>query len=261
MRNLIGSLLLTVVILYGMIAAFTWLFAERMIFQPPPASYQNSEKIISIPSGDTEIAAIYLPNKSARYTILYSHGNAVDLGGVYPMLEQLKNMGFSVFAYDYRGYGTSGGTPSEQHVYQDIDAAYIHLTQKIDIPPDRIIALGQSLGGGVATDLASRKPLGGLILESAFTTAYRVMTRIPLLPFDQFDTLSKLEKIDCPVLVIHGRNDSVISFSHGKELFSKANEPKQKLWVDGAGHNNLLSVAGKKYGQALGDFLRLIKKN
>jgi hypothetical protein len=84
------------------------------------------------------------------------------------------------------------------------------------------------------------------------------MTRIPLLPFDQFNTVSKMAKIDCPVLVIHGKHDGLISPWHGKTLFEKAGEPKHSLWVEGAGHNNLFETARGKYEQALQDFSKLV---
>ena len=252
------TLLTTGLLIYTGIVLFAWFFANEMIFQPPPSSYQDSKQIIKLNSGDVEISAIHLSHPQARYTILYSHGNAVDLGQLYPILDEIRAAGFSVFAYDYSGYGTSSGKPSEEHTYEDINAAYRYLTKQLQIPAHRIIALGQSLGGGVAADLASRKLIGGLILESTFVTAYRVLISVPLLPFDQFNNLAKLKQISCPVLVIHGRNDSVISFWHGKRLFEMAHQPKQNFWVEGAGHNNLLDVAGKDYGKTLHAFMKVV---
>jgi fermentation-respiration switch protein FrsA (DUF1100 family) len=178
---------------------------------------------------------------------------------MYPILNEIKKMGFSVFAYDYRGYGTSSGRPSEQNAYRDIDAAYEYLIKEQNTAPGKIIALGQSLGGAMAADLASRKPVGGLILESTFVTAYRVLTKIPLLPFDQFENINKIKQVRCPVLVIHGKQDQVIPFWHGKKLFEQANEPKKSYWVERAGHNNLLEVAGPGYRQALQAFAELIE--
>ena len=124
----------------------------------------------------------------------------------------------------------------------------------------RIIALGRSLGGAVAIDLARRKPLAGLIVESSFVSAYRVLTRIPIYPFDRFKNISKITQIHCPVLVIHGKNDQVISFWHGEKLFQAANEPKLFYGVQGSGHNDLFEVAGNGYVQALKNFVDLINK-
>lgn len=237
-------------------------FADTMIFQPRPSSYQNTKQIISVEYGnDTKISAVYLPNPDARYTILYSHGNAEDIGHLLPMLEDIKGMGFSVFAYDYQGYGTSPGTSSEESAYEDGFAAYEYLARNLCIPAKRIIALGRSLGGAVATDLAHKRQLGGLIIESSFVTAYRVLTRVPLLPFDKFKNISKIKNVRCPVLVIHGNQDEVIPLWHGKRLFQEAYEPKLSFWVEGAGHNNLFDVAGSHYGQALKEFEAMIENN
>jgi hypothetical protein len=119
------------------------------------------------------------------------------------------------------------------------------------VPSNCIIALGRLLGGGVTVDLASRRPLGGLIIESTFVTAFRVLTKIPLFPSDKFRNISKIKNVNCPVLVIHGEDDEVIPFWHGEKLFQQANEPKLSLWVDGAGHNNFLKlleiVINKRY--------------
>lgn len=236
--------------------------SETMIFQPQPSSYQNSDQIIKLDSGNGEtVSAIYLRNPNAFYTILYSHGNAEDIGHLLPMLEDIKGMGFSLFAYDYRGYGTSLGVPSEKKVYEDEEAAYDYLVYSLGIPARRIIALGRSLGGAVAIDLAHKRQLGGLIIESSFVTAYRVLTRIPILPFDKFKNISKMKKVRCPVLVIHGKQDEVVPFWHGERLFEEANEPRLSFWVEGAGHNNLFEVAGSNYRKILRDFVTIVEKN
>src|SRR5215813_8849549 len=108
---------------------------------------------------------------SEDFTVLFSHGNAEDIGDDESLLERIRAAGFAVFAYDYQGYGTSEGRPSERHAYEDELAAYNFLLQSMHVPGSRIIALGRSVGSGPACDLASRHPVAGLILESAFTSA------------------------------------------------------------------------------------------
>ena len=132
------------------------------------------------------ISARFFPTPKATFTLLFSHGNAEDIGYDTPFLEAVRDAGFAVFAYDYQGYGTSQGQPSEPHVYQDCEAAYNYLINNRHILPGRIIAWGRSLGAAAAVDLAARHPLAGLIMESAFTSAFRVLTRFALLPFDKF---------------------------------------------------------------------------
>jgi len=167
---------------------FAFFYAERLIFLPRPRSYQDSPEILKLTtlSGE-QISALYLPNPTATYTVLYSHGNAEDLGRIRQRLEHLKTLGVSVFAYDYRGYGTSQGTPSEQNAYQDIESAYRHLTVTLVISPNHIILYGRSLGSGTSVEIASREPIAGLILEGPFTSIFRIVTRIAILPFDRFD--------------------------------------------------------------------------
>lgn len=264
-RLLIGELSWTrlvrsLIFIYACFGLFVYFRADSMIFLPQPANYQDSGDIIKIPVTNTEkISATYLPNRESNYTLLYIHGNAEDLGDVRPVLQQLRSWGFSVFAYDYRGYGTSDGYPSERNAYQDVDAVYTYLTQDLKIPAEKIIVYGRSVGGGSATDLASRQPVGGLILESTFTSAFRVVVPFPLLPFDKFTNLDKLSQVRCPVLVMHGQADEVIPFQHGLALYAAAPEPKMSLWVTEATHNNFSWVAGERYRQTLLSFQKLVE--
>jgi abhydrolase domain-containing protein 17 len=253
------GLLLVVIGLYLMVLVMAAFFSDQMIFQPQQVGYKDQPGILKLTSYDgAKISAIYLANPDAIFTILFSHGNAEDIGDDKPLLQLIRAAGFAVFAYDYQGYGTSEGKPSERHAYDDEDAAYRFLVEALHTQPNRIIAFGRSVGGGPATDLASRYPVAGLILESAFTSAFRVMTRVSVLPFDKFDNLRKIKTVHCPVLIIHGTQDSVINASHGRELFAAANEPKQALWVQRANHNDVAFVGGSRYSDSLKEFARLI---
>jgi fermentation-respiration switch protein FrsA (DUF1100 family) len=232
-------------------------FSDRCIFFPPqPPEYSATQpglRFIPMTTGE-RIAAIYLPNPDARYTLLYSHGNGNDLGDGQVVAAQLHAMGFAVLAYDYPGYGHSDGQPSEEGCYRAIDAAYAYLTETLRIPADRIIIFGHSLGGGPSADLAARKPAAGLVLESTFTTAFRVSTGVRVLPFDKFNSLAKLSRVRCPVLVIHGTRDTVIPPWHGQALYRQANQPKFSYWVAGADHNDLIDVGGEAYADRLRAF-------
>lgn len=261
LKRLVRSVLLIIALVYIGIGIYGYFFSEKIIFQPPHATYKDTKQILKLKTDDgSQISALYLPNPKATYTILYSHGNAEDLGNV-GRLKKIRDLGFSVFAYDYNGYGTSAGVPSENNAYRDVNAAYDYVTGNLKIPPEHIIAYGRSLGGAMAVDLASRKQLAGLVIESSFVTAFRVLTRIPLFPFDKFQSINKLKQVHCPVFVIHGKSDGVIPFWHGEKLYQQANEPKTPLWIDGAGHNDLLEVAGGKYDVALRKFRDSLKKS
>ncbi len=250
----------SVLFIYTFFALYVFFRADSMIFLPQPASYQDTEDVLKIPVTQTEqISATYLFNPQSAYTLLYIHGNAEDLGDVRSVLDRLHSWGFSVFAYDYRGYGTSDGEPTERNAYQDADAAYEYLTQQLKIPPEQIIVYGRSVGGGSATELATRYPIAGLILESTFTSAFRVVVPFPLLPFDKFSNIDKVQKIHCPVLIMHGQADQMIPPEHGQSLYEAAPEPKMSLWVAEAGHNDFTWAAGERHRQALLSFQQLVE--
>ncbi len=256
-----GRLGLSLLFLYGCFAVWIFFFADRMIFLPQPSSYEDTRKIIKLKTRDnSQISAVYLPQEAATYTILYIHGNAEDLGDIRSVLERLQDQGFNVFAYDYHGYGTSEGKPSEKNAYEDIDAAYDYLTVQLKIPPEHILVYGRSVGGGSGVDLAVRKPLGGLILEGSFTTAFRVVIPIRILPFDKFTNIDKIKKVNCPVLVMHGVRDEIVPFQHGEALFAAAPSPKLSLWVDEAGHNDFVRIAGERLDKVLREFVQLIEE-
>lgn len=242
-------------IVYLLFAIFVYFISDQLIFPKLKSSYQDSEDIIKLHSEDgTVISAVYLPNDNAEYTVLVSHGNAEDLGNLMPFLYSFRAQGFSIFAYDYHGYGTSQGRPTEKNTYADINAAYSYLTKHLHIPPNQIILYGRSLGAGVAIDLAVRQPIAGLIIESPFVTAYRTLFKFPLLLFDKFDSLSKIKKIKAPILIIHGKKDQVVAFWHGEYIYHQANSPKQFLPIENAGHNDVAKMGGETYWDAIKQF-------
>jgi fermentation-respiration switch protein FrsA (DUF1100 family) len=248
-------MLVAAVVVYVALAVYAFFIADRIIFQPQRSSYSDTPQILKIAStGGTKISALYLPNPSARYTLLVSHGNAEDLGRIREWLDGLRDAGFSVFAYDYQGYGTSQGKPSESAAYDDETAAYEFLAVRLATPPDRIIIFGRSVGAGPAVQLAMRRPAAALVLQSPFLSAFRVLTRIPLLPFDRFPNYKRIAHVHSPVLIMHGTRDRVIGFWHGEKLFQLAREPKQFVAVQGAGHNDFNPSVDQVYNRALADF-------
>ncbi len=239
--------------LYIALLLFAVFLSDGMIFLPHPSSYRDSPDILKISTASgKKISAMYLPNPSARFTLLVSHGNAEDLGDDRDWLQELRKIGFSVFAYDYEGYGTSEGKPSEQTVYQDEAAAYDYLAINLRTPPDRIVIFGRSVGSGPATYIAARRPAAALILQSPFVSAFRVLTRVPLLPFDKFPNGKNIRHVHCPVLIMHSQGDTVIGFWHGQKLFELANDPKQFFWAKNVDHNEMDMAAG--YWEALQKF-------
>jgi len=234
--------------------------SDRMIFLPHPSSYKDSPDILKITTpGGKKISAVYLPNPAAKFTLLVSHGNAEDLGDDRYWLDNLRHAGFNVFAYDYEGYGTSEGRATEKSVYEDAAAAYEFLAVDLKTAPDNIIIFGRSVGTGPATYIAARRPSAGLILQSPFVSAFRVLTRVPLLPFDKFPNYKYIRHVHSPVLIMHSRRDSVIAFWHGQKMFELANQPKHAFWAQNADHNEMDLAAG--YEEAIQSFAGTLGKS
>jgi abhydrolase domain-containing protein 17 len=265
LRRVISSVLF----IYVCLTIYAYFLTDGIIFLPRPSSYGNVRELVGFKeqglmlnsSNGNQIAAVYLPKPGANYTILHSHGNAEDLGDVLFILRKMQGLGFSVFAYDYQGYGQSSGTPSETNAYADINAAYSYLTQNLQIPAQQILVYGRSIGSGPSVDLASRQPVGGLILESPFLSISRFLASFNVFPFDKFPNLAKIKQVKSPVLIMHGRKDQVIPFAQGEELYNAANPPKQNLWIDTAGHNDFIDEAGEKYDRAMQEFQILVSQH
>ena len=244
-KRVLRVIALLIVALYIALFLFAFFLSDSMIFLPHPSSYRDSPEVLRIPTASgTKISAVYLPNPTAKFTLLVSHGNAEDLGDDRYWLEDLRRAGFSVFAYDYEGYGTSEGKPTEKALYEDEAAAYEFLAVNLKTPPDQIIIFGRSVGTGPATYIAARRPSAGLILQSPFVSTFRVLTKIPLLPFDKFPNYKYIRHVHSPVLIMHSRADSVIAFWHGQKMFDLANEPKRAFWAQIVDHNDMDSAPG-----------------
>jgi len=244
------------------------LFSDRLIFLPHAPGYdlqsletigRGSIRTYRIPCKDGTLAAAYLPNPEAHYTLLYSHGNGEDIGDDLPVLEEFRRAGFAVFAYDYNGYGQSEGKPSEPAVYRDVEAAFDFLTGTLHVPPARIIAFGHSLGASAAIHLAASRPVAGLIAQAPFLSAFRVLTRVQLLPWDKFNNARAIRRVHCPVLIAQGRRDEVIPLWHCERIYRLANPPKWQVWLDGAGHNDVILVASSEFIAAIQSFAQQLE--
>lgn len=245
----------SIVLIYGILFLYAVFFSDSLIFQPHPSSYSQGETYRQLETSPGENLTVkYLVAPDARFTVLFSHGNAEDLGEISEILDAFPRHGYSVIGYDYSGFGTSSGAPSEEIVYANIESVYRYLREEQHIDANRILVFGRSVGAGPSVELATHYPVAGLILESAFTSAFRVITRIPLFPFDKFNNLRKISTLSCPLLIIHGQKDEVIPFWHGETLYAKAPTPKMRLWVESANHNDLIWRAGKAYWDTLAEF-------
>ena len=195
------------------------------------------------------------------FTVLVCHGNAGNISHRLELCRALLNLGLSVLLFDYRGYGRSQGRPSEEGTYLDAQAAYAWLRHR-GLRGDQTVALGESLGGAVATELVLRERLGGLILQNTFTCIPDIGAELfPWLPVRKlvrirYDTCHKLPRVTIPVLIMHSRSDELIGFGHAERNFAAAREPKL-LWELGGRHNEPL--ADGRFTAGIEKFLELLQ--
>ncbi len=201
-----------------------------------------------------------LPAEKARFTLLFLHGNGGNISHRIDSLEIFHRLGLDTLIIDYRGYGRSEGKPTEQGTYRDAAAAWRFLTEERGVPAERIVVFGRSLGGAVAAWLAERERPRALILESTFTSLPELGAHhYPYLPVRwlsrfRYNTLERLARIQCPVLVVHSRDDEIVPFVHGERLFAGAGAAASFLEIAG-GHNDGFLTSGARYGDGLRAFL------
>ncbi|CAL1390664.1 unnamed protein product [Linum trigynum] len=189
-----------------------------------------------------EIVAVHIKHRRATATLLYSHGNAADLGQMYELFVELSNrLRVNLMGYDYSGYGRSSGKPTECNTYADIDAAYNCLREQYGVKDEDLILYGQSVGSGPTVDLASRLPnLRGVVLHSPLLSGMRVLYQVKRTYwFDIYKNIDKIGLVKCPVLIIHGTADEVVDCSHGRQLWDLCKNKYEPLWITGGGHCNL----------------------
>ncbi|KAG2665141.1 hypothetical protein I3760_16G116100 [Carya illinoinensis] len=213
----------------------------RLVF-PGLTADMNVEMNLLDSKGGNKIVAMFWRHPLARFTLLYSHGNAADLGQMHELFIELRaHLRVNVMSYDYSGYGASTGKPSELNTYYDIEAVYNCLRSEYGIKQEDLILYGQSVGSGPTLHLASRlRTLRGVVLHSAILSGIRVLYPVKLtFWFDIFKNIDKIRNVSCPVLVIHGTNDEIVDWSHGRRLWELSKEKYEPLWVKGGGHCNL----------------------
>ncbi|OVA04954.1 hypothetical protein BVC80_1211g9 [Macleaya cordata] len=236
--------------------------AKFAFFPPNPPSYRvisdesSSGKLTipEVPKRDNvdvlklrtrrgnEIVAVYLKHPKATATLLYSHGNAADLGQMFELFVELSlRLRINLLGYDYSGYGQSTGKPTECNTYADIEAAYKCIKEQYGAKDEEIILYGQSVGSGPTLDLASRiANLRAVVLHSPILSGLRVLYPVKRTYwFDIYKNIDKIGMVSCPVLVIHGTADQVVDCAHGKQLWELSKEKYEPLWINGGGHCNL----------------------
>ncbi len=195
----------------------------------------------------------------SRGTVLFCHGNYGNISHLLDPIRIFIGLGLEVLVFDYRGYGQSEGKPSEAGTYLDAEAAWNFLVREQGVDPGRLVICGRSLGGPIAAHLARQHLPAALLLESTFTSLPQLGSRrYPFFPVRwlaryTYDTLGQLPGIHCPVLVVHSREDGLIPFEQGQELYATANPPKEFLEISG-GHGNGFAVSEPQYRAGLERF-------
>ncbi|XP_072981196.1 uncharacterized protein [Typha angustifolia] len=207
------------------------------------------------------VVATFWRHPLARFTLLYSHGNAADLGQMLDLFLELRaHLRVNIMCYDYSGYGASSGKPSEFNTYYDIEAVYDCLKKEYGIRQEDLILYGQSVGSGPTLHLAARlQKLRGVVLHSAILSGIRVLYPVKVtFWFDIFKNVDKIRQVNCPVLVIHGTADDIVDWSHGKRLWELSKEKYDPLWIKGGGHCNLETYP--EYIKHLRKFINAMEK-
>lgn len=266
--------LLTCAVLYWQQGRF--IFVPSRTVEETPADYQLAfeEVWLPIPTSKKQPERLHgwwIPAQAKNaQTLLYFHGNGVNIGANTEQAKRFHKLGFSVFLFDYRGYGKSEGDfPSEAAVYVDAQRAWDYLTQERKIAPERIVLYGHSLGGAIAINLATQHPnAAGLIVQSSFTSALDMARRnwwtaifpVHLILNQRFASIEKVPSLKMPTLYIHGTIDRSIPFKMSERLFAATRSPKHLQLFKGASHNDVAYIGGAAYSQTIQDFVHQADK-
>ncbi|MBR4597744.1 MAG: alpha/beta hydrolase [Opitutales bacterium] len=249
------------VLAYAALSLFAYLFADKIAFPAPKPSYNLKTdprlKMLPTPLG-AEICSIFLKNPEAQYTIIFSHGNGEDLIEIMPKLEHLHNLGFSVFAYDYFGYGQSGLKSSAKNIEACAQAAMEYLINEEKIPAKNIAIFGYSMGSAPSSFLAKKYNPRCLVLMCGFASAFQTQTPKNLLPWDMLNNAQKLKDVHCPVLIFHGTRDCIIRHFNSEILFESANAPKFFASIKGAGHYDVPNLAPEAFYLGVKNFINTL---
>jgi len=270
MAKTIWTIIVLAGTLYGMICLYLFLMQARLIYYPDspsreltasPADIGRTYESVTIMTSDRiSLHGWFVPAREQNGVLLFFHGNGGNISHRLDSLRIFHEMGLAILIIDYRGYGLSQGKISEQGTYLDAEAAWNYLTGIKKVPAERIIVFGRSMGGAIAAHCAAQHKPGALIIESGFTSVPDMAANLyPLLPVRllsrfQYNTLEELQSVNCPVLVIHSRDDEIIPFENGLRLYQAAPGPKRILEIRG-GHNDGFLASGQKYIDGIKSFI------
>lgn len=259
--------IIIVIVFLGLLRLYLFYFERKSIFYPtkridftPDVIGLKYEDLYFRTNGGVRLNGWWIPARNPRATLLFCHGNAGNIGDRMEFIGLFNEMNLDLFIFDYRGFGKSAGRPNESGTYLDAVSAYNYVRSNKDVPEDKIILFGKSIGGNVAIDLATKVNAALLISDSAFTSTVAMGRQVyPFLPVkliitQRYDALSKIGKIDLPKLIIHSKEDEIVPFHHGEELYAAADVPKEFFVTEGS-HNEAIFTHRTKYKEGLESFL------
>ncbi|HRD70913.1 MAG TPA: alpha/beta hydrolase [Legionella sp.] len=260
---MLKQIFLISLIVFGSVFLIFYLFQRQLIYfpdkqKPVLSEYQAQDMTeISISTSDQiKLNAWYKSALNNKPTLLYLHGNAGHIGHRMPTVRTFINMGMGVLLLEYRGYGGNAGKPTESGLYIDARAALNFLAQK-GVTGKQVVIYGESLGTGVATKIAEETSVCALILQSPFTSLTQIAHYhypwIPVKPWDEFNSLERIKRINAPILVIHGKLDDIVPYEEGLKIYNAANKPKSMLSFDQYDHHDLRM--GTNFNQEIISFI------
>ena len=234
----------SIIIAYIVVIIFVYFYQRNLLYHPSENNYQNDTiqfnyEEIFIKVNDEIKLKSWIINKDLKNfkTLIFFHGNAGDLSNRIYKLNELDKLDINILLISWRGFSGNEGYPTEKNLYEDAEAAIKWLNKK-KVSNSQIILYGESLGTGVAVEIASKNNFNSIILESPFTSIensakiYYPYLPVKFLLKDRYDSISKIKKINSPILIMHGRKDDIVPFFMGKKLFEKANSPKDSYFTD-----------------------------
>ena len=240
-------------------------YPVREVVYTPEELGLEFEDVIFEASDGVKLSGWYIPAPDAKFTVLFFHGNGGNITHRLDSINFFCNLGVNVFIFDYRGYGQSQGKTTEQGTYDDAMAAYNWLREKKKIEPENIIMFGRSLGGSVAAWLGARVEANSVVIESGLTSFVDMGKKfywyMPVKLFARYSyrTIDYVKDLKCPVMFIHSRDDEIVPFEFGQQLYSAANEPKEFVEISG-GHNDGFLISAEIYKNAWRNWLKFLEQ-
>jgi uncharacterized protein len=263
-----SAVIIFIICSVSLLSGCTGWLVDLMAFYPrdtpkmrPDIQKINAEEMFLPSSDNISLHAFFFPSDDSDEIILFLHGNSGNVYYRMDIVDALRDSGVNVLLIDYRGFGLSTGSPSEEGMYEDSIAAFHFIQDRLGFENKNIFILGRSIGSAAAIHVASEKDIGGLVLISPMASGRDVMNRLGLwllswMAGSSFDNRSMVEDVTAPVLIVHGNKDRIVKIASGKKLYdAMLMTNKQFVEIQGAGHNNMMNIFEKRLWKMVSEFV------